>query len=57
MVAVGTRRRMAELSERSAWRKRSRMWVVLPEPAGPESRRIGSSVTQGEEKPKSVRAA
>ena len=34
---------------RSDWRKRSRIWEVLPEPAGPESNRIGSSVAQGEE--------
>ena len=29
--------------------EKSRIWEVLPEPAGPESKRIGSSVAQGEE--------
>src|SRR5260370_19129723 len=52
MVAVGTRRRMLERPARRDWRKRSRIWEVLPEPAGPESKRIGSSVGQGEEKTK-----
>src|ERR1035438_5022304 len=52
MVAVGTRRRKLELPTARDWRKRSRMNVVLPEPAGPERRRIGSSVAQGEGKAK-----
>ena len=53
MVAVGTSSRIARiLATRSALARRSRTKVVLPEPAGPVSRRIRLQCNAGEEKAK-----
>jgi ABC-type lipoprotein release transport system permease subunit len=46
MVAVGASSRMASFPARRASRNRSTTNVVLPEPAGPVTRSIGSSVAR-----------